>query len=70
MNICRKKSFYEIKRIVTRETFLIYLDFNNHFDIHTNDIEFHIGAVIIKTVNSIAFYSRKLTKPQQRYTLT
>ena len=30
-----QKAFDEIKQIVTRDTLLIYPDFNEHFDIHT-----------------------------------
>ena len=65
METCRTKAFDEIKRIVTRDTILIYPDVNKRFDIHTYAGEFHLRAVIIQTGKPTAFYSRKLTKPQK-----
>ena len=60
------ESFDEIKHIVARDTLLIYPDFNQPFDIHTDSSDFQIGAVIIQDVKPIAFYSRKRTVPQTR----
>ena len=62
--------FDEIKWIVTRDDLLIYPYFNRCFDIHTDARKFHLGAVISQDGKPIAFYSRKLTKPQQWYTVT
>ena len=65
-----QKLFDEIKPIVICNTLFIYLDFNKRFDIHTNDSEFHLGSVIFQDGKSIAFYSRKLTRPQTWNTVT
>ena len=65
-----QKQLDEMKRIITCDALLIYPDSNKSFDIHTDASKFQIGSEIIQDGEPIAFYSRKLTKPQQRYTLT
>ena len=60
----------EIKRIVTRYDLLIYLDFNRIFYIHTDTRELQLGELISQDGKQIAFYSRKLTRPQHRYKVT
>ena len=64
-----RKYFDEIKRIVARNTLLIYTDLNTHFYIHTDASDFHMGAVINQDVKPIAFYRCKLTGPQAQYTV-
>ena len=64
------KSFNKIKRIVVCDNSLIYTDFNKRFDIHMDASEFQLGAVIIQDGKTIALYSRRLTGPQTRYTVT
>ena len=49
---------------------LTYPDFNEEFDIHTNDRTLQLVAFIIQKVKSIAFYSIKLTDTQIIYTVT
>ena len=66
----KQDDFDEIKRIVTCDTILTYPDFNETFKIHTDASAFQLGAVIIQKGKPIAFYSRKLTDAQQRYTVT
>ena len=56
-----QKAFDKIKQIAARDTLLLYTDFNERFDIHTNASSFKLGAVISQNGKPIAFYSRKLT---------
>ena len=63
-------AFDKIKQIVARDTFLIDLDFNESFDIHTDVSGFQLGAVTSQNGKSISFYSRKLKPAQSRYTVT
>ena len=65
-----QKVFNIIKRIVACDTLLIYTSLNDYFDIHTNATNCQLGAVISQNVTPIAFYSRKLTGAQSRYTVT
>ena len=53
-----------------RDILLIYLDFNENFKIYTDASDFKLGAVILQKGKPIAFYSRKRTESQQRYTVT
>ena len=61
--------FEKIKRIVDRNNLLDYLDFNEGYKIHTNAINYQLGAVITQKVKSTAFYSGKLTDTYKRYTV-
>ena len=62
--------FDEIKWIVECDTLLIYADLNKHYDIHTGDSEYQLGAVIGQDGKPITFYSRKIPGPQAWYTVT
>ena len=53
-----------------RTTLLTYTDFNENFKIYTNTSDLKLGAVIFRKGKPIAFYSRKRTESQQRYTVT
>ena len=65
-----QQAFEEIKRIITKETLLMYPNFNEVFDIHTDASKTQLGAVISQNGKPIAFYSRKLNPAQTRYTTT
>ena len=65
-----QQAFDKIKQIVSCNALLIYLHFNECFDIHTDAINFQSGAVIIQNGKPIAFYSGKRTPAQSRYTTT
>ena len=66
----QQKAFDTIKRIVTREVLLAYPDFSKTFDVHTDASHEQLGAVISQDGRPIAFYSRKLSDAQTRYTTT
>ena len=65
-----QKDFDDIKRGVAQNTLLAYTDFKKYFDIHTYARDYQQGAVISQDRKPIAFYSRKLTEPQTRCTVT
>ena len=54
---------------MARNTLLTYPDFNEDFKIHTDASDFKLGSVILQKGKPIAFYSRKRTESQQRYTV-
>ena len=66
----QQKAFDEIKQIVSDKTLLAYPDFNKPFIIHTDASDRQLGAVISQDEKPIAFYSRKLSPAQTRYTTT
>ena len=65
-----QKAFDTMKRIMARETLLAYPDFNKEFHIYTDASKVQLGAVIVQNDRPIAFFSRKLTPAQTRYTVT
>ena len=66
----QQKSFDTMKRIMARETLLAYPDFNKEFHIYTDASKVQLGAVIVQDERPIAFFSRKLSPAQTRYTVT
>ena len=64
------KAFNEVKKILSRETLLVYPNFNETFEIHTDASDRQLGAVISQNNRPIAFYSKKLNDAQTRYTTT
>ena len=69
-NTEQQQAFDTIKKIVSQETLLRHPDFNKEFEIHTDASKAQIGAVIAQEGRPIAFYSRRLTDCQTRYTTT
>jgi hypothetical protein len=65
-----QKAFEQAKRIICKEVLLSYPDFNEPFEIHTDASDLQLGTVIAQKGKPIAFYSRKLTPTQRRYTTT
>ena len=51
-------------------TLFDYPYFNNEFNVHTNAIDFELGAVISQKGKPIAFHNIKITDAQKRYTVT
>ena len=63
-------AFDTIKLAISKETLLTYLNLSKEFEIHTDASQYQLGAVIAQDNKPIAFYSRKLTSCQQKYTTT
>ena len=68
--VAEQKSFDDIKIIVEHITLLAYPDLNNNFDIHTEDRNLQLRSFIRQGGISIAFYSRKITIHQNKFTVT
>ena len=51
-----QQAFDKIKQIFAHNTLLIYLDFNERFDIHADTSDFQLGSVMSPNVKPIAFY--------------
>jgi hypothetical protein len=58
------------KNSLTHDVVLAYPDFSVPFKIYTDASKYQIGSVITQKDKPLAFYSRKLTDPQTRYTIT
>ena len=66
----RARRFEDIKKIMGQEIFLTYPNFNKPFDLYTDASHLQLGSVNSQEGKPIAFYSRKLTDAQTRYTTT
>jgi hypothetical protein len=58
-----------VKAAIAKETVLAYPDFSKLFEIYA-DASTQLGAVITQDNRPIAFFSRKLSKMQQKYSVT
>jgi hypothetical protein len=65
-----QQAFDSLKNSLAREVVLAYPDFSVPFEIYTNASKYQIGSVITQKEKPLAFYSRKLTDSQTRYTVT
>ena len=64
------EAFQKIKNIIARDVVLAYPDFSQEFLIYTDASKRQLGGVITQNNRPIAFFSRKLTKAQEKYTVT
>jgi hypothetical protein len=64
-----QQAFDNVKAAIAKETVLAYLDFLKPFEI-TDTSSMQLGAVITHDNRPIAFFSRKLSKMQQKYSVT
>ena len=59
-----------VKAAITKEVVLAYPDFLKSFEIYTDASATQLGAVIAQDNRPIAFFSTKLSKSQQKYSVT
>ena len=67
---CHQEAFDKIKEQLAREVLLAYPDYSLAFDIYTDASSHQLGAVITQRGRPIAFFSRKLTDTQRKYSVT
>ena len=65
-----EEAFHKLKLAISKETMLNYPNFSKVFEIHTDASDKQLGAVIAQEGKPIAFYSRRLTSAQEKYTTT
>jgi hypothetical protein len=65
-----QKAFDAIKKVVAREVLLAYPDYTQPFEIYTDASSRQLGAVIVQKNRPLAFFSRKLSDAQQKYSIT
>ncbi len=64
-----QQAFDNVKAAIAKETALAYPDFLKPFEIYTDTSSTWLGAVITQDNRPIAFFSRKLSKMQQKYSV-
>jgi hypothetical protein len=65
-----QQAFNNVKAAIAKETVLAYPDFSKPFEIYMDTSSTQLGAVITQDNRPIAFFSRKLSKTQQKYSVT
>ncbi len=65
-----QEAFDNVKKTIAKEVVLAYPDFTKPFDIYTGASTKQLGAVITQDNRPIAFFSRKLSGAQSKYTVT
>ncbi len=65
-----QKAFDNVKAAIAKETVLAYPDFLKPFEIYADASLTQLGAVITQDNRPIAFFSRKLSEMQQKYSVT
>ncbi len=65
-----QQAFDNVKAARAKETVLAYPDFSKPFEIYMDASSAQLGAVITQDNGPIAFFSSKLTKMQQKYSVT
>ncbi len=65
-----QKAFNDVKATIAKEVVLAYLDFNKIFEIYTDASTKQLGSVITQSNRPFAFFSRKLSVQQQKYSVT
>jgi hypothetical protein len=69
-DLIHQQAFEKVKAAIAKETVLAYPDFSKSFEIYTDSSSMQLGAVITQDNRPIVFFSRKLSKTQQKYSVT
>ena len=65
-----QKAFDVVKATITKDVVLAYPDYSKEFEIYTDALSKQLGSVITQGNRSLAFFSRKLSATQQKYSMT
>jgi hypothetical protein len=65
-----QRAFDHIQATITRDVVLAYPDYYEVFEIYTDAPSKQLGAVITQKNRPIAFFSRKLSVAQRKYSVT
>jgi hypothetical protein len=69
-DLIHQQAFDNVKAAITKDTVLAYPDFSKPFEIYMDASSTQLGAVITQDNRPIAFFSRKHSKVQQKYSVT
>ncbi len=65
-----QQAFDNVKATIAKEVVLAYPDFTKPFEIYTDASTMQLGSVITQGNRPIAFFSRKLSVTQTKYSVT
>eukprot|EP00804_Cyclotella_cryptica_P020243 CCRYP_010920-RA/>CCRYP_010920-RA protein AED:0.36 eAED:0.36 QI:0/-1/0/1/-1/1/1/0/179 len=64
-----QKAFNDIKTAIAKDVVLAYPDYSMEFKIYTDALSKQLGSVITQGNRPLAFFSRKLSTAQQKYSM-
>ena len=65
-----QKAFDSVKATIAKDVVLAYPDYNKVFEVYTDASSTQLGSVITQSNRPLAFFSRKLSETQQKYSVT
>ena len=65
-----QQAFEPVKAIIACDVTLAYPDYSHGFGIYTDSFKLQLGAEITQQNRPLAFFSRKLSPAQQKYSAT
>ena len=65
-----QKALDDVKATIAKDVVLAYPDFSREFEIYTDASSKQLGSVITQGNRPLAFFSRKLSAMQQKYSMT
>ncbi len=65
-----QRAFNHVKATIAKDVVLAYPDYSKVFEIYTDASSKQLGAVITQDNRPIAFFSRKLSDAQRKYSIT
>jgi hypothetical protein len=69
-NNTHQKAFDDIKRTMACNVSLAYLNYSIPFEVYTDVSSRQLGAVIVQNNRPLAYFSRKLSETQRKYSVT
>ena len=64
------KVFDTVKTTIAKDVVLAYPDYDKVFEVYTDISSTQLGSVITQLNRPLAFFSRKLSETQQKYSVT
>jgi hypothetical protein len=65
-----QKAFNAIKTIIVKDVVMAYPDYSKSFEVYTDASSTQLGSVITQSNRPLAFFNRKLSETQQKYSVT
>jgi hypothetical protein len=65
-----QQAFDNVNTTITKDFTLAYPDYTQSFEVYTDSSKLQLGAVITQANRPLAFFSRKLSPAQQKYSVT
>lgn len=62
------KCFEEVKQVIAADALCAYPDHNKVFEIYTDSSDYQMGSAILQDGRPVAYFSKRLSGPQTRYT--